>query len=537
MTDSSSGSLDAAFAEAKTTARVSFGQMRAAMEVLLIAVGDFVNLVGGSGVFDFLKEIFVELSGVVNTVGKDMDETRSIAETFVGAFKVVGFVVAAGIDVFRKMTIPINALSRTLLRAQIVLVDMKFDLERWKLEAVGATAAADGLGLAQKIITDGMRSQIHALGEAIEKTIEQRTAVEVFGDIVERVEAKLKRQREETARAARAAAEYKEALRGMGMMFGDVVAPAADETERAMAFMRENLSKLSVEMQEFVIDGGDAEEMLRRFGAEFAKIKPEDKTGDMDSFADSVRAAMAELEKGPQTATAMADALQGLPKTAQDFVIAAGGVDQMNTALKQTQAELKATEERARITNNVIRQFAGAVADFVGRVLDAAFEGQIKTMKDVGKIAQDVLKSLLKSVIQQLVQLAVQAAVTRAIAGAATGAIVQGGVVGSNGGSVPAFATGGVITGPGLFIAGEGGNNEAIVPLPDGRSIPVQMEGGGGAGGGGSVTNVFNVSAVDEAGVAQFFQRRAAQDALKGGVVNGMRTDSSFRKEMNGPMG
>jgi len=53
---------------------------------------------------------------------------------------------------------------------------------------------------------------------------------------------------------------------------------------------------------------------------------------------------------------------------------------------------------------------------------------------------------------------------------AANGAIFPGGF--------QAFASGGTVTGPTLGLVGEGKYNEAIVPLPDGRSIPVQMQGG-----------------------------------------------------------
>jgi murein DD-endopeptidase MepM/ murein hydrolase activator NlpD len=42
---------------------------------------------------------------------------------------------------------------------------------------------------------------------------------------------------------------------------------------------------------------------------------------------------------------------------------------------------------------------------------------------------------------------------------------------------VSAFANGGVVNGPTLGLVGEGKYNEAIVPLPDGRSIPVKMAG------------------------------------------------------------
>jgi hypothetical protein len=57
---------------------------------------------------------------------------------------------------------------------------------------------------------------------------------------------------------------------------------------------------------------------------------------------------------------------------------------------------------------------------------------------------------------------------------AANGAVWKGGF--------QAFANGGMVKGPTLGLIGEGKYNEAIVPLPDGRSIPVQMRGAGGTG-------------------------------------------------------
>ena len=47
-------------------------------------------------------------------------------------------------------------------------------------------------------------------------------------------------------------------------------------------------------------------------------------------------------------------------------------------------------------------------------------------------------------------------------------------------GGFQAFANGGIVNKPTLGLVGEGTMNEAIVPLPDGRSIPVEMRGGGG---------------------------------------------------------
>jgi tape measure domain-containing protein len=65
----------------------------------------------------------------------------------------------------------------------------------------------------------------------------------------------------------------------------------------------------------------------------------------------------------------------------------------------------------------------------------------------------------------------------------------------ANGGIAPggftAFANGGMVTGPTMGLVGEGRYNEAIVPLPDGKSIPVELAGGGSS----SPTVIINVDA------------------------------------------
>lgn len=69
----------------------------------------------------------------------------------------------------------------------------------------------------------------------------------------------------------------------------------------------------------------------------------------------------------------------------------------------------------------------------------------------------------------------------------------NGGVMSSGGAmNLQAYAKGGVASGPQLALFGEGRMNEAYVPLPDGRSIPVTMQ---GAGGGGNTSVVVNVDA------------------------------------------
>jgi hypothetical protein len=60
-------------------------------------------------------------------------------------------------------------------------------------------------------------------------------------------------------------------------------------------------------------------------------------------------------------------------------------------------------------------------------------------------------------------------------------------------GGFTAFANGGMVTGPTMGLVGEGKYNEAIVPLPDGKSIPVQMT---GTSGGGSLRDAMNSNSV-----------------------------------------
>lgn len=73
--------------------------------------------------------------------------------------------------------------------------------------------------------------------------------------------------------------------------------------------------------------------------------------------------------------------------------------------------------------------------------------------------------------------------------------MAQRGWTGANGGLLTggfqAFANGGMATSPTLGLIGEGRYNEAIVPLPDGKSIPVDMKGGGKNI---NISNTFNFS-------------------------------------------
>lgn len=111
-------------------------------------------------------------------------------------------------------------------------------------------------------------------------------------------------------------------------------------------------------------------------------------------------------------------------------------------------------------------------------------------------IIQEMTRAMISKAVSQLFSFAMPAIGN---AGGGGGADLTAGIrqyAYANGGIAPggfrAFASGGVVTGPTLGLVGEGRYNEAVVPLPDGKSIPVQL--GGGAGGDISTNIVVNVS-------------------------------------------
>lgn len=70
--------------------------------------------------------------------------------------------------------------------------------------------------------------------------------------------------------------------------------------------------------------------------------------------------------------------------------------------------------------------------------------------------------------------------------------LANGGIINGHFMPVTPFASGGMVTGPTLGLVGEGRFNEAVVPLPNGKSIPVEL--GGGAGNNIATNITVNVS-------------------------------------------
>lgn len=153
-------------------------------------------------------------------------------------------------------------------------------------------------------------------------------------------------------------------------------------------------------------------------------------------------------------------ALEGAKDTSQSF-----GKD-FNEAFQQTaKAALDLAGNLGSTLGNAFNKLGDSIADFVitGKANFADFARSV--IEDLSRIfIKFAIFSTLKAVFQN------------------TGifGFAMGGIMTPNGPMpLKRYAAGGIANSPQLAMFGEGRQPEAFVPLPDGRSIPVTMQGGG----------------------------------------------------------
>jgi hypothetical protein len=142
------------------------------------------------------------------------------------------------------------------------------------------------------------------------------------------------------------------------------------------------------------------------------------------------------------------------------------------TALVTASAGLTEAQERNK-------QLVMGIADTIGGGLTSAFDLLLEGTDNWGNSLREIAAGVLKDIARQLLQIMVIQPIVKGIAGGfgfANGGIMTGD------GPVPlkTYARGGIANSPQLAMFGEGSMPEAYVPLPDGRRIPVAMQGGGG---------------------------------------------------------
>jgi hypothetical protein len=214
------------------------------------------------------------------------------------------------------------------------------------------------------------------------------------------------------------------------------------------------------------------------------------------------------LRSGAQEAGATkeeADAyINSLKKVNGDFIS-----QQDSSALKASEQQYRTFKINNSEMGKVFSEFGVQLSDVHGMAA-GAFKNALGEAFRTGKFdAKSMLSQLAFGVGQMFMNNAVDSLFAMMFA---KGGIAEGGF--------RAFASGGTVTSPTLGLVGEGKYNEAIVPLPDGKSIPVI----GNTGGGGETTNNVSVSINMADGTAQ--------STVSGGDGAGSAEDMSVLGDM-----
>lgn len=193
--------------------------------------------------------------------------------------------------------------------------------------------------------------------------------------------------------------------------------------------------------------------------------------------------------------------------------------------------------EGARKATAAYRDFGTAAqnagAQLVNGPLDAltdSLAAGISRTKSWGEAWKDLGRSVIGILAQVIAKLLVVKTVQTLTGGAGFGfGFADGGVMPGGVQQIRAFAKGGIVRSPTLALMGEGkAPAEAFVPLPDGRSIPVEF-GDSGGGGGGGVVNV-HISAMDSQDVVRVLKshRGLLRDFAADDLARRSKTRSSY---------
>ena len=249
-----------------------------------------------------------------------------------------------------------------------------------------------------------------------------------------------------------------------------------------------------------------AQGQLRATEEQVKTLKDSGAISEIDSLkrlSDARKSSAGELAQLAAKAREMVEAAPGNDKLAESF-------RRIEEAARQAADGAKLLGQRALELSNPGAGFSKALrtlgeeTEQVGKQMEAvttkAFNGMTDALTNFVMTGKLDFRSLATSIISDLVRIQIQRSITLPMANALGGlfGFANGGVM-SSAGPLPlrTYAGGGVASTPQLAVFGEGSMNEAYVPLPDGRSIPVTMKAGG------SGSDVFNISvSVSEAGTS-----------------------------------
>ena len=184
----------------------------------------------------------------------------------------------------------------------------------------------------------------------------------------------------------------------------------------------------------------------------------------------------------------------------------------LSDARVESQAVLEEQVAAAAKSRDQLRSIASSIGDSFGEAFKGIITGSMTVQQALAGMFQRIADSFADMAAQMIAEyvrmqaLGLLKTIFGAVAGGLGSGLSAGGLpgstleggfanpaldayIGAKGGVAPggwqpfpvaAFANGGMVTGPTLGLVGEGRYNEAIIPLPDGKSVPVQLSGAAG---------------------------------------------------------
>jgi lambda family phage tail tape measure protein len=148
--------------------------------------------------------------------------------------------------------------------------------------------------------------------------------------------------------------------------------------------------------------------------------------------------------------------------------------DTYSRAVFQAQDKFDDAMKKSKDTTKSLLEDIRDAAQGIGKQMTDAFV-------DFATTGKASIKDMVNSILADLARLMVQRMVTKPIFDAIGGAFgfANGGIMTSRGAlPLQTYSRGGIANRPQVAVFGEGSTPEAYVPLPDGRRIPVAMQGG-----------------------------------------------------------
>jgi hypothetical protein len=155
-----------------------------------------------------------------------------------------------------------------------------------------------------------------------------------------------------------------------------------------------------------------------------------------------------------------------------------------NQEIRQRSEEIRLLQEKANVAEQnmtEIGQIGNAIGDSLASSMENAFNGLIQGTMTAKDAFASMAKSILGNIAKMISELLVAKLLTSALGGTSFGTFL-GVPTARTGGmfeKVPGYAVGGIAKGREAGYPAILHGTEAVVPLPNGKSIPVEMQKGG----------------------------------------------------------